>query len=205
MSIVKPAMSASAVSQTPSTTTEIDAAIADLGAKSEEFARLGAKAKAALLRACIPRLVDGAPEWVAKGCRAKGLVMDEAGEEWLAGPMPTIRMSRLLAESLDEIASSGRPSLGVSAKTGIGGRLEVNVFPNSKIDKALFNGFTGHVLMQEGIDQRAAEEKQAKVLPREQPNGWHLAGPGCRQRLEHSADGCVLRRCSFTGMSSFSR
>tara|TARA_R110002096_G_scaffold433887_5_gene653936 strand:- start:53142 stop:54875 length:1734 start_codon:yes stop_codon:yes gene_type:complete len=171
MSIVKPAMSASAVSQTPSTTSEIDTAIADLGAKSEEFARLAPKAKAQLLRACIPRLVDGAPEWVAKGCRAKGLVMDEAGEEWLAGPMPTIRMARLLAESLDEIAANGRPNLGVSAETGIGGRLEVNVFPNSKIDKALFNGFTGHVLMQEGIDRKAAQEKQAVFYQASTPSG----------------------------------
>ncbi|MCP4445798.1 MAG: aldehyde dehydrogenase [Myxococcales bacterium] len=162
MSKAQSMMSGSAVSHKPSTTTEIDAAIADLGEHSEEFARLGAAAKAKLLRACIPRLVDGAPQWVAKGCRAKGLIMDEAGEEWLAGPMPTIRMSRLLAESLEKIEQSGKPSLGVAAKTGIGGRLEVEVFPNSKIDKALFSGFKGHVLMQEGIDRAAAEERQAR-------------------------------------------
>jgi len=164
-------MSSSAVSQTPSTTADIDRAIAELGEHSEKFATLGAGAKAALLRACIPRLVDGAPEWVAKGCRAKGLVMDEAGEEWLAGPMPTIRMARLLAESLDEIEQSGRPSLGASHQEGIAGRLRVNVFPNSKIDSALFAGFEGYVLMNEGIDEQAAQEKQAGFYGSARPSG----------------------------------
>jgi acyl-CoA reductase-like NAD-dependent aldehyde dehydrogenase len=49
--------------------------------------------------------------------------------------------------------------------------LQVNVFPNSNIDKVLFGGFEGYVLMQEGIDQNQATERQASFYGSSLPAG----------------------------------
>lgn len=164
-------MSAPAASATPSTDDELESALKELGDHAEEFARLSPRAKAGLLRSCIPRLVDAAPSWVEAGRNAKGLAAQDAGEEWLAGPMPTIRMARLLAESLEAIAESGKPPLGVKAQSGMGGRLQVDVFPSSAIDRILFQGFHGFVLMQEGIDREKAVAAQAEFYDQKNPEG----------------------------------
>ena len=69
---------------------ELEDAVARLRERATELARLAPAAKAALLRQCITRLIDAAPAWVKDGTAAKGLPAD-AGEEWLAGPLPTAR------------------------------------------------------------------------------------------------------------------
>lgn len=163
-------LSAAATSAAPSAERELDEALSTLRQRATEFARLPAAEKATLLRDCIPRLVDAAPAWVAAGCKAKGLLAESA-EEWLAGPMPTVRMARLLADSLDEVAARGRPRLGTRARTDRTGRLRVDCFPTSNIDRALFSGFSGYVLMEEGIDRAAAVRKQAAFYQQAEPEG----------------------------------
>src|SRR5262245_3968686 len=105
-------MSAPATSATPSEPSQLDSAVDHLRAHASELARLAPAAKADLLRQCIPRVVEAAAAWVAQGTKAKGLAPDQVAEEWLAGPLPTLRNARLLAESLDAIAERGRPPLG---------------------------------------------------------------------------------------------
>ncbi len=164
-------MSASALSQDPTSESDLDKALADLHQHATEFAQLSPAEKASLLEACVPRLLDVSAQWVASGAKAKGLDTDESGEEWLAGPMPTIRMARLLAESLREISATGKPSLGTKTSTGPGGRLRIDVFPNSKIDGALFTGFEGYALMQEGVDHNSASQRQASFFSEKAPEG----------------------------------
>ncbi len=149
----------------------LDDALTHLAAKATEFARLAPAAKAALLRECIPRLVEVAPAWVAAGKAAKGIGDELAAEEWLAGPMTTVRMLRLLAESLDAIAATGKPPLGRAAHTRPDGRVEVDVFPSSTLDKLAFAGFTGKVLLQPGVDLAAARARQASFFAQKDPTG----------------------------------
>lgn len=165
------AMSGAASSRAPSAQPEIDAAIAALRDHAREFARLPVSNKAALLRECIPRLLDVAPAWVADGCTAKGLSIGESGEEWLSGPVPTIRGARLLANSLDDIARMGRPQLGTGVRTGRDGRLRVELFPVDHFDKLLFGGFSAYALMEEGIDRKAAARRQASFYQESDPEG----------------------------------
>ena len=162
------AMSATATSAAPSGQGQVDEAIAVVKEKAREFARLAPAAKAALLRECIPRLLAGAPAWVADGASARGA---DPGEEWLAGPSATIRLFRLLAESLDEIARTGRPPLGRGTRTRADGGLEVALFPASTLDGITFGGFTGHVLMESGVDERSARARQATFYQRRDPEG----------------------------------
>jgi acyl-CoA reductase-like NAD-dependent aldehyde dehydrogenase len=161
-------MSASASSAAPTERARIDEAVGALKERAVEFARLAPMAKAQLVRECIPRLLAGAPAWVAEGSRVRGA---DPGEEWLAGPMATLRMFRLLAQSLDQIAQAGKPALGRGARRRADGRLEIALFPASTLDAITWGGFSGHVLMQEGIDERIAREAQAAFYAERDPEG----------------------------------
>jgi acyl-CoA reductase-like NAD-dependent aldehyde dehydrogenase len=161
-------MSADATSAVPSEQRVVENAVATVKERAREFARLAPADKAALLRACVSGLVAEAPGWVAAGARARGA---DPAEEWLTGPTPAIRMFRLLAESLDHIASTRHPPLGRATRVRADGRLEIDVFPASGLDKVSFGGFTGHVLMDPGIDTRAAHERQAAFYQEADPEG----------------------------------
>ncbi len=161
-------MSADAASAAPTDRKVIDEAVAAVKDKAREFARLAPAAKAALLHECIPRLMAEAPGWVAAGAAARGA---PASEEWLAGPSPTVRLFRLLAESLDEIAAKGRPSLGRGARTRPDGRTEIALFPESRLDGVTFMGFSGHALMDPDVTPERARERQAAFYQRRDPEG----------------------------------
>ncbi len=161
-------MSSSAASAAPSEPSALDRAIEELRAHAVELARLEPAAKAALIRKCIPRLVEAAPAWAAAGAKAKGL--DDTAEEWLTGPLPTVRMARLMADSLDAIAARGRPALGTGMRRREG-RLEIDLFPATGLDKVLWSGFRGSVIMQEGVDREAALRQQAAFYQERDPKG----------------------------------
>jgi aldehyde dehydrogenase (NAD(P)+) len=161
-------MSADAKSAASTEQRLLDDAIAAVKDRAMEWARLPAITKAALLRECIPRVLDAAPGWVAEGATARGA--DQA-EEWLAGVTPTIRQLRLFADSMEAIAQRGRPALGRGSRTGPGGRLAIDVFPSSNIDRVSFAGFTAYTLMEEGVDGTAARRRQASFYKQSDPEG----------------------------------
>src|SRR5262249_2892420 len=99
----------------------------------------------------------------------------DPAEEWLAGPMATIRVYRLLAQSLDQIAQSGKPTLGRGIRRRPDGRLTITAFPASRLDAVMYGGFSGEILMAEGLDQRGARERQPPFAARRAPEGGVLA------------------------------
>lgn len=166
-------MSATAESRAETSRAEIDRAVAAVKDKARELARLSPSQKRALLVECIPTLQAVAREWAEAGCRAKGIPSDApvGGEEWLGGPMTTMRNVRLLAESLADIASSGKPRFGRKATTRSDGRVEVEVFPSGPHDGAMFGGFSSRVLLQPGWDERRGREAQASFYGKKDPEG----------------------------------
>jgi acyl-CoA reductase-like NAD-dependent aldehyde dehydrogenase len=164
-------MSSSAASAAPSAPSALDRAVEELRARAVTLARLPVAEKAALVRQIIPRLAEAAPGWAAAGATAKSLGADQQAEEWLSGPLPCIRMCRLLADSLDAIAARGRPPLGTGVRTRADGRLEIDLFPVTGLDKLLFSGFRGSVLMQEGVDRESAVRQQAAFYQERDPEG----------------------------------
>ena len=162
------AMSATAASAAPTERMGIDDAVGSLAGRAREFARLAPAAKAQLVRECLHGLATVAPAWVADGARARGA---EPAEEWLAGPIATIRMFRLLARSLDEIATTGKPALGRGVRRRSDGRIEIALFPASGIDGVLYQGFSGYALMAAGVDEREARRRQAAFYARADPEG----------------------------------
>jgi aldehyde dehydrogenase family protein len=143
----------------------------ELSRQADAFAQLPPAAKATLIGACKNALAAAAPAWVADACQAKGLDMSAAGEEWLTGPLPSVRMAYLLERSLEAIARDGKPPLGNGTFTGPGGRLAIDLFPTSAFDRALFPGFSGYALMQAGIDAAEARRRQASFFDRRDPAG----------------------------------
>lgn len=157
-------MSAGKQSERGTPRPQLDEALNILSEQAPVFARLSAGERASLLRACVPRLAQVAPEWVAAACQAKGLRLDgpESSEEWLGGPMVTMRALRLYLRSLDDIQSAGRPRLLPGAvRTAADGRLEITVLPGDGFDKALSAGFTGTLRMQPGLTEAKVREAQA--------------------------------------------
>jgi len=166
-------MSASAASTRETSPAELDQAIAAVKAKAREFAGLGPNERKQLLLACLPTLLEVAEGWVRAGCEAKGIPVDEplGGEEWLAGPMATVRNVRLLIESLTSIAATGKPAFGRRVYTRSDGRVEVEVFPPSAKEAVMFGGFTSRIRLQEGIDANKAREIQASFYSKRNPEG----------------------------------
>lgn len=79
--------------------------------------------------------------WLAKGIPA-GSPLE--GEEWLAGPYVTIRNLRLTIEALEAIAKGQKPPIGKVSRT-IDGKVCVQMYPLTLMDKLLFGGLTGEV------------------------------------------------------------
>ena len=167
------APSAHAESRASTPRAALDRAIAEVSEQRRAFARMAAGEKAALLRATLPLITRVGRAWVEAGCRAKGIALGRniVGEEWLAGPLVTARNARLLVQSLEQIQSKGRPTLGQSVRARRDGRLEIGVLPSGGFDAALYRGLSCVVLMKSGIDESSAREQQAPFYQKKDPQG----------------------------------
>ena len=166
-------MSAAAKSRTETSNPKLDEAIAVLKDKARPFARLSPVSRAALLRDCIPRIAEVAPRWVAAALRAKGISPDSpaSSEEWLAGPLPTIRNARLVARSLDDIAATGKPKLPKPVTESHDGKALVDVYPGDALDAALFTGFSVKVRMLPEVSAGQVRDRQASFYSKRDPEG----------------------------------
>ncbi len=126
---------------------ECDAAVERLSAAASRWAETGIPARIELLRATMERLGEVAPDWVAAACRAKGHAPGSSGEgeEWLGGPMTTMRNLRLLVEALE---AGGQPKPPRLEKRG--SQWVATVFPAGLKDRAMFAGFTAEVWIEPG-------------------------------------------------------
>lgn len=132
----------------PTSLADVDAAIEALHEKREAWRNVSLEERAALLDRCVAATADVAERWVEIGARIKGLDPREnmAGEEWLAGPMPTIRNARLLASAL---RSGGRPR-PVATRTTADGRTVARVFPSTAMERLMFAGLHADVWIEKG-------------------------------------------------------
>ena len=167
-------MSGSAQSAADSSNAELDAMLADLRAKAAPFAKLSVAQRAALLRTCLPLVRAQARPWVTAAIAAKALdpALPQSSEEWLAGPLTTVRNVRLLAEALERIATTGNPGPDQS-KIGADerGRTVVQVFPNNLIETLLYTGFSATVRMEHGVLPADVRTHQASFYKKTDPKG----------------------------------
>jgi hypothetical protein len=100
------------------------------------------------LKRCIDGVVEVAEDWVRVACGHHGINPGSplAGEEWLSGPMTTVRQLRLLAGALEQ---DGRPR-PVDARTRPDGQGVVKVFPGGLLDRFLYYNMSAEVWIEPG-------------------------------------------------------
>ncbi len=117
--------------------------------------------RVALLRECLAQTRHVAEAWVRAACEARGLDPDGpmGGEEWLSGPYVLMRHLRLLAE-----CGEGKDA-SIPARL-LEGRTVAQVFPRTAMERFLWMGFRGEVVLAEGASARRGQ-------------AWHrIGGPG---------------------------
>ena len=167
-------MSGSAKSAADTARAELDAILTKLKSHAEPFARLSPAARAELLRECMPLVHAEAEPWVRAACAAKGLDFDgpASSEEWLGGPMTTLRNLRLLAEALESVAHTGKPGVDdTRLRVAEDGVVEAEVFPTSLVEKALYAGFTAKIRFEKGLKRDDVRARQASLYARKDPKG----------------------------------
>ncbi len=158
-------MSASAVAIPPSMPfPQLDASIARVRAASREFAGLSIDERISLLERMRLGYREISEESVKLACAAKGIDFSSAtsGEEWISGPMVTLRVIRLTEEALREVKQYGAPRIKPSDVRDLpDGRIAVKVFPNNAFDSTLLPKHLGEVYMQQGITRENLNDHQA--------------------------------------------
>jgi acyl-CoA reductase-like NAD-dependent aldehyde dehydrogenase len=158
----------------PSIASEVDRAVEELGAAAQTFARMPPKEKADLLERCLPLLLASAREQVAVACAAKGIdpASPASGEEWIAGPYPTVANARQLVDGLREIADFGRPLLPQGAIVARDdGRVFARVIPQRGVEGLLMRGSSADVYMKEGVSRDDVTAHQAAFYRQSEPEG----------------------------------
>ena len=158
----------------------IDAQVATLQGKKDEWAALPVGRRIAYLTQIRPRAHAAARRWVEAACQAKGLSMDSpaAGEEWGSGPWALIYGINRYLESLRQVDADGTTSVkDKDVRTRPDGQVVVKVFPENGIDNFLLNGIHGEVWMEPGVTAANLRENMAQAY---------------RQRPAHGAVALVL-------------
>ncbi|HEU4532892.1 MAG TPA: aldehyde dehydrogenase family protein, partial [Polyangiaceae bacterium] len=129
---------------------EIDRALERLSARKDAWIKTGLAERKAFLRSFIEGIGEVAHAWVEGGCRLKGLAPSEplAGEEWLAGPVTSLRNARLLLEALEH---EGRPPLP-RVERRPDGQAVAHVFPADLRDRLMLGGFRAEVWLEPGAE-----------------------------------------------------
>ena len=154
---------------TPTPLDELDRAIARVRKSRHRWAELDIEARITLLDRLLGTVAASADAWVDLALRAKGLAADQpaAGEEWLGGPVVTLRNIRLLKQALRDIKHHGRPQIAPERLSyRADGRLVAEVFPDTHFDKAMFPGFRAEVWMRRGVTADNLESHQASAYRR---------------------------------------
>src|SRR4051794_31370663 len=116
---------------------ELDATLKTLRAHATEWARSKLSERIALAKQMLAGYVDVAEASVLAGCHAKGIdpASQLASEEWFAGPTIVIRNLRLLIETMERLEAGRPPFDPAKVRTRPDGRVVVDVFPASGMDK----------------------------------------------------------------------
>jgi acyl-CoA reductase-like NAD-dependent aldehyde dehydrogenase len=127
---------------------EVDRRVARLAERKDAWLKVGLIQRIGYLKKCLQGTLDIAEKWVEDGCKLKGLSAADtlAGEEWLAGPMATVRNIRLLIKALEAGGQPTPPALHVRPD----GQAVARVFPTNLQDKLMFTGFSAEVWIEPG-------------------------------------------------------
>lgn len=132
----------------------IDQCLEELARNKGKVRTLSFRDLIGLADACLEGMIEVADDWIAAGCKAKGIPLSDslASEEIATGPLATARYLRLIQRSLADIEARGVPQLPGEVVEGPDGKLRVQAVPAKGLfDAIAFSGFKAHVVMEEGV------------------------------------------------------
>ena len=152
-------------SMPPTSHDEIDEALAILSDKADEWARASIDERLRILDLLVASTHRVAERWVRAACEAKGLRPDTsaAGEEWLGGPVVTLRNLQLLKRSLQDIRDHGSPKLPGEPQVLADGQVVAPIFPTDALDKILFTGFSAELRMDRSVTKSSLKDHMAEL------------------------------------------
>jgi hypothetical protein len=156
---------------------EIDAAVDAVYAKRSAWAETPPAERVELLERMIADTLACSEAWVNDACAAKGHEPDSvgAGEEWISGPALLIRNMRLLRDSLRDLAAAHKPRIRGAVRERDNGQLVAEVFPTSRLDKALWAGYRGEIWMAPGVSAEDLPSTQALLYNEQADRNGALA------------------------------
>lgn len=146
--------------------TALDPVVARVAARRDAWVRTGLAERIALLRRAIDGVVAVSDDWVRTACQAKGLDPRStlSGEEWISGPMTTVRNLRLMVDAL-EAGGAPRP---MRLRTRPDGQIVADVFPHNLRERLMYSHMTVEVWIEPGkppTQGRIYREKAAGRFP----------------------------------------
>lgn len=147
----------------PTSHTDLEDAVQAVKAGAKSWVDTDVRARIELLDQALRDTAAVAERWVRTACEFKRIPYESplAGEEWLGGPVLTLRTLRLLRDSLRDIEQSGRPQYPGPVTVRPDGQVTVGVFPTSTLERALYAGFTGEIWMQPDVTERGLHDTMA--------------------------------------------
>ncbi len=127
---------------------EIDRSIADLHSHKTSWANASIADRSGYLQRCLHNTLTVAEPWAIAACHAKGIdpKSNLAGEEWIAGPISTLRNLRLLMTTLAADARLNPPH----PKERENGQIVARVLPANLLDRVLWFGDRAEVWIEPG-------------------------------------------------------
>jgi hypothetical protein len=168
-------MSAPAVSGLPATSrARVDEAVEALVERKQNWAELDVDGRLAYLRRLSEGTLHTARGQVEAATAAQGVPFDSppAAEQWLGGPYVTLRILRLLTQSLESIRDHGTVPIARSdVRVRDNGQIAVRVFPGDLIDRLLYAGFRAEVWMRPEVSAENLQEHVAGAYRNPTPRG----------------------------------
>ena len=158
-----------------STIEQCDAAVDAARSGAASWATLPLGERIDLLEQLLPRIMAEAEEMVAHTQRCKGIERGGAwgSEDWLSGPWAFMQGVAGLLTTLRRVHKGAPPLSPSKATQNSSGRTVVEVFPATRMDSLLLNGYRAEVVMSPGISAADALGSAAAVY-----RGRGFAKPG---------------------------
>ncbi|EKE43064.1 hypothetical protein OCGS_2655 [Oceaniovalibus guishaninsula JLT2003] len=132
----------------------LDAALSQLDAAKDDWARLPVQARIALLREVKDCLLEQAEIWAMAAAHHKRIPPESplVGEEWLSGPYAVMSACNGLIETLSRL--DGKAFLDdLPVRDLPNGQIALRVSPHTVWDRLLLSGVTAEVWMRPGVDR----------------------------------------------------
>ena len=141
----------------------IDELVKKLAARKDAWVKTSIAERLRLLEAIKNGIMKEAPAWAAALSKLKGIDPSSSlsGEDWLAGPVTTVRNVRMLMTALEQNGQPKPPAL-TQRKDGT---WVAQVLPSNTIEKLQYTGWKAEVWMEPGqtpSQGRIYREKQEK-------------------------------------------